>query len=149
VDDQLGPRWTLRPISRADLEWGFALHREALGEYVEQTWGWDEDAQRRMFTDRFDERRRQVIEVDGERVGVVEAHDRSDVLYLALIELAPQWRSKGLGAEILRSLIERAKRSGKPLALHTLRVNTRARSFYEREGLRVIGEEPLRFVLRS
>ena len=54
----------------------------------EQTWGWDDATQRRMFTDRFDERPRQVIEVDGKRVGVVEVDDRPDELYLAVIELA-------------------------------------------------------------
>jgi len=29
----------LRPISNVDFEWAFALHKAALGEYVEQTWG--------------------------------------------------------------------------------------------------------------
>ena len=148
VNELREPRWALRPINRADFEWAFGLHRDALGEYIEQTWGWDDATQRRMFTDRFDERPRQVIEVDGERVGVIEVDDRPDELYLAVIELAPRWQRKGLGGDILRSLIERAERSGKPLALHTLRVNTRAQTFYEREGLRIVREEPLRFVLR-
>ena len=95
-----------------------------------------------MFTERFDERPRQVIEVERERVGVVEVNDRPDAIYLAVIELAPQWQSKGLGGEILRSLLHRAERSGKPLALRTLRVNTRALHSYQRQGLRVVGEEP-------
>lgn len=87
-------RWALRPINRADFEWAFALHRDALGEYIEQTWGWDDATQRRMCTDRFDERPRQVVEVDGERVGVVEVDDRPDELYLAVIELAPRCSAK-------------------------------------------------------
>ena len=116
---------------------------------IEQTWGWDDATQRRMCTDRFDERPRQVIEVDGERVGVVEVDDRPDELYLAVIELSSRWQRRGLGGEILRSLIEHAERSGKPLVLHTLRVNARAQTFYEREGLRIVREEPLRFLMRS
>ena len=41
------PVWQLRPISAADFEWAFELHKAALGEYVEQTWGWDEADQQR------------------------------------------------------------------------------------------------------
>jgi hypothetical protein len=63
------PAWGLRPIARADFEWAFALHKEALGEYVEQSWGWEDDRQRQMFSEGFARRPRQVIEVIGEDVG--------------------------------------------------------------------------------
>jgi hypothetical protein len=66
VDDVGQFRWRLRPISKTDFEWAFALHRDALGDYVDQTWGWEDEAQRRMFSEGFYQRPRQVIEVDGE-----------------------------------------------------------------------------------
>jgi GNAT superfamily N-acetyltransferase len=141
-------RWRLRSISEADFEWAFDLHRDALGEYVNETWGWEDGLQRRMFSERFN-RQRQVIEVDGERVGVLEVEDRPDELYLALLELSPSWQGKGLGTDILHWLMARAKQSNKPLALHVLRTNPRARSFYEREGMRVVDAEPVKFLLRT
>jgi GNAT superfamily N-acetyltransferase len=141
-------RWRLRSISEADFEWAFALHRDALGEYVSETWGWEDGAQRRMFLERFNQQR-QVIEVDGERVGVLEVEDRPDELYLTLLELSPSWQGKGLGADILHWLMARAEQSNKPLALHVLRTNPRARSFYEREGMRVVDAEPVKFLLRT
>lgn len=70
------PVWHLRPITAADFEWAFDLHKAALGEYVEQTWGWDEADQRRMFADTFDRAPRQVIQVDGTDVGVLAVEDR-------------------------------------------------------------------------
>jgi GNAT superfamily N-acetyltransferase len=110
MDDASQRRWRTRPISQADFEWAFTLHREALGSYVDRIWGWREETQRRMFGDGFDDRPRQVIEVDGERVGVLEVEDRPDEMYLTLIELTPAWQGNGLGAEILRWLVGRAGR---------------------------------------
>ncbi len=141
--------WRLRPISDADFEWSFALHRDALGDYVNEIWGWDPETQRRMFSERFVVQSRQVVEVDGERVGVLEIDDRPEELYLALLELSPPWQGKGIGTDLLRSVIAQARRSNKPLALHVLRTNPRARAFYKREGLYVARVEPTKFLMRT
>ena len=36
----------LRPAVAADSEFGFELHRAAMGDYVTAAWGWDEQLQR-------------------------------------------------------------------------------------------------------
>lgn len=141
--------WSLRASSRADLDWAFDLHRDALGEYVGRTWGWDEEVQRRIFVERFDRQPRQVIQVDGIDVGVLVVIDRKNELYLKLIELVPAWQGKGVGREIVRWLLRRAEESRRPLTLHVLRSNPRALAFYKREGLRVAATEPLRLLLTS
>jgi ribosomal protein S18 acetylase RimI-like enzyme len=141
--------WHLRPIAEADRDWAFALHKESLGDYVIQTWGWDETAQRAMFDEAFEGRPRQIIEIDPEAVGVLEIEQRPEELYLALIELAAEWRERGLGSEIVGSLIAQAQSSGRPLSLHVLKANSRAISFYERLGLDIIGVETLKLRLRT
>ena len=73
----------------ADFEWALELHRFALGECIEQTWGWDEELQRRMFTEAFDRQPRTVIQVEGHDVGVPVVEERADELFVALIELLP------------------------------------------------------------
>ncbi len=52
-----------------------------------------------MFWESVAHRPRQVIEVDGERVGVIEIDDRPQELYLANLELVARWQGQGLGAE--------------------------------------------------
>jgi GNAT superfamily N-acetyltransferase len=129
--------WELRPISPADFEWAYELHRLSVGPYVEETWGWDESLQRRMFTERFAHHDRKVVEVDGHDVGVVATDERPDELFLAVIELLPAWQGKGIGTNILRYLLRRARDTGRPLGLHVLKANPRAAAlYYEREGLR-------------
>jgi GNAT superfamily N-acetyltransferase len=144
-----GLRWSLRPAIHTDLDWSYELHKSALGEYVERTWGWDEQVQRRLYAERFQQQPREVIRVDGAEVGILRVEERADQLYLDLIELLPAWQGRGLGAEIVRWLLRRARESGRPLSLHVLRANPRARAFYEREGLRVVEVEALRILMRS
>ena len=43
--------FVLRPAVAADEERLYAIHKAALGEYVEATWGWDEAWQRQYFRD--------------------------------------------------------------------------------------------------
>jgi GNAT superfamily N-acetyltransferase len=45
----------------------------------------------------------------------------------------PQFQNRGLGSFLLLQEIERARRIGLPLRLHTFRLN-RALRFYERHG---------------
>jgi GNAT superfamily N-acetyltransferase len=143
------PGWSLRRASQADLDWAFELHRQTLGEYVEQTWGWEEDVQRRIFADRFGQQTRQVILIGEQDVGVLLVDERPAELYLGLIELLPAWQGRGLGTDIVRWLLRRARETQRPLALHVLKANRRAAALYEREGLRVVGAEPVRLLMRS
>jgi GNAT superfamily N-acetyltransferase len=143
------PKWSLRPAEQADFDRAYELHKTALGEYVEQTWGWDEDTQQRLFADGFGREARQVIEVGGQAVGVLVVEERSDELRLGLIELLPAWQGRGLGTDILRYLLRRAREMHLPLTLHVLRANPRAVALYERVGLRVVGSEPVRLLTRS
>jgi GNAT superfamily N-acetyltransferase len=81
--------------------------------------------------------------------GVLEVQVRPDELYLALVEVTAAWRGKGLGADIVRWLLERAGKLHRPLRLHVLKANPRAVGFYERHGLRVIDSEPLKLLMSS
>lgn len=143
------PAWRLRAISDADFEWNYGLHEAALGEYIAALWGWDEELQRRMFTDAFHRQDRQVIVVGADDVGVLAVEERPDELWLELLELLPAWQGKGIGAAVLRWLLEHAADSGRTLSLHVLTTNPRARAFYTREGLRVVASGPSRLLMRS
>ncbi|MGH8571695.1 MAG: GNAT family N-acetyltransferase, partial [Gammaproteobacteria bacterium] len=139
----------MRKITAADFEWAFELHKAAMGEYVARTWGWEEDFQRQLFADRFQGKPRQVIQVAGQDVGVVELEERSDELYLGLLELLPAWQGQGLGSDILRALLRRAADAGKPLSLHVLKTNPRAAALYHRHGLRVVASEEAKLLMRT
>ena len=58
-----------------------------------------------------------IVQVNGRTAGYVEVEDRGDHLFLGGIYLNAEHRRKGLGSALLRDLIERARKGGKPLRL--------------------------------
>ena len=83
------PRIELRPATQADVEPMYPIHRDAMREYVEATWGpWDEVYQQNRFRQNFSIGSRRIIVVDGIDVGFIDVEERADHLWLAEIEIA-------------------------------------------------------------
>ena len=140
--------YRLRPATTDDYGFLRRLHRATMREYVAQTWGWDEEAQAAMFRERFDPSREQIIVVDREDVGVLRAERRERELFLAELEIAPEYQRRGIGAAIVEELKAEARRAGLPLTLQVLKVNP-ARRLYERAGLRVVGETGTHYLMST
>lgn len=137
--------WRLRPAKEEDRDFLFDLHRQAMRDYVEPVWGWDDLAQRRLFDERFASRPFQVIQVEGDSIGVLQLEDRPGEVVLDLIELLPAWQGKGIGTAIIRSLLAQ----GKAVSLRVLTTNPRAAALYERLGFRIMRRTPERLFMRA
>jgi 2-phosphosulfolactate phosphatase len=128
-----------RPAVEGDRPFLFAIKEASMREYIEAAFGeWNERDQRTMFDP--DLVRIAIVVVDGRDAGMVEARLDHGGLYLANIQIAPDHQGRGLGAGIVEVLATAAHARGLPLVLQVLKVNARARAFYERLGLRVTGE---------
>jgi ribosomal protein S18 acetylase RimI-like enzyme len=124
----------LRRATDDDDPFCLALHEQAMREYVEPIYGWDNEVQRAYHAAWFDPDRLSIIEEDdGRRVGVLDVTDEHDHLYLARIEILPRAQGRGLGSAALRDLLRR----GRPIRLHVFSNNVRARTFYEEHGFTV------------
>ncbi|MFC7330994.1 GNAT family N-acetyltransferase [Marinactinospora rubrisoli] len=124
----------LRPATPDDLDFCFRLHQAAMGDYVAAVWGWDETAQRAYHRGKYRPHHWKIITVDGTDAGVLVVDHHATEDYLGLIELHPRYQGRGIGARILRSLLDAAARRGHDLVLDVLDVNPRARAFYLRHG---------------
>ena len=137
-----------RPATPADFEFFFRLHEAAMRAYVEEAYGpWDADWQRTYFRETFDPALLRVIQWNGQDAGMLHVQERSEELFLVDIEILPAFQRRGIGTQVLRSLIAEAERQGKPVALQVLRVNHEARKLYERLGFRVTGEKEKHYLM--
>ena len=80
-----------------------------------------------------------VIEVDGAPAGRLYVHRGPSDIRIMDIALAPDFRGRGIGTSLLRSLMEEADASGRKLSIH-VEMNNPARSLYDRLGFRPAGE---------
>jgi GNAT superfamily N-acetyltransferase len=133
-------RVTLRAANATDSEFAYSTKKSAFRVYVEQVWGWDEDEQRRLHADRYAGQDFRIIAVDGTDVGVVATATTPDCVKLNQLYLLPEHQGKGIGRRFMSLLMAEARSRGLPIRLAVLKVNPRARSFYERLGFVRSGE---------
>lgn len=137
----------LRKINDEDFEFLWQLHNAALKEYVTQTWGWDEDWQRKDFTERFNTADGKIIVINGTDAGFLWVINKESETKLASIRLLPEFQNKRIGTQIIQNLIEVARAVNKPLTLHVLKVNP-AKNLYERLGFETVEELEHHFLMK-
>jgi GNAT superfamily N-acetyltransferase len=146
------PSVVLRPVTHQDGPFLYALLKATMQEYVEQTWGWDEEWQQTYFWTRFaadqESGHRQVIVRDGEDIGVLTVEERADELFLSQIYILPEHQGQGIGTALIRSVLQRGAELDLPVRLRVLRVNP-ARRLYERLGFVVTAETDTRFFMEA
>ena len=138
----------LRQATERDRSFFWQVHRTAMRAPVEATWGWDEAFQESYFNQHFSTSDHSVVVVDGVDVGFVCVIRREDCLYLAKVALLPTYQGKGLGTELVRAVLDQARRLGLPVRLQVLKAN-RARALYERLGFTGCGETDTHYLMVS
>ena len=133
-----------RNATDADFDFLFELHRQTIGPYVEQTWGWDEVWQRNYFKQHFMSRSCEVIELQDIQIGCIRIEDREEFVLLDYIAIMPEHQRVGLGTRLVRTVLKRAAHRGVPVRLNVLRVNP-AKALYERLGFETIDADDYRF----
>ena len=127
-------RIKLRPASDGDYDFGYEVKKAALGEYVDQTWGWDEEEQKHFYRREFNLQDAYVITLDGEDVGWL-VHRRADQgQEVHQLFILPSYQNQGIGTCVLETIIASACQQRLAVFLQVLKCNVRARRLYDRLG---------------
>jgi GNAT superfamily N-acetyltransferase len=138
----------LMPASGADEDRLFALHRDAMHDYVDATWGWDEAWQRDFFARTYAPGRHALI-VRGETlVGRICLTRHWRRLFLRDIELFAAERNRGLGTAIIGAVLELAQNERRTVELNVLKCNP-AQHLYARLGFAIVGDDGARLTMRA
>lgn len=128
-----------RPASEDDREVLWDLNRSGFGEVVAKQFGATEEDQRAHFDAHFAIAGVQLIFSSCDLIGYLHTESRGDHLYVVGIVLAPPFRQRGIGTQIMASILEEARRGGQDVRLQVLKANS-ATSFYEKLGFAIAGE---------
>ncbi len=132
----------LRRAGDSDVEFLFALHEATMREYIEKVWGWEEAWQRSHHAARVSATMQYVVMVNGHAAGMIEIDRNPEAIVISNIQVAPDSQGRGIGAAVVRLVMDEAHAARLPVELQVLEVNPRARRLYERLGFRVIAESP-------
>ncbi|HEY6729213.1 MAG TPA: GNAT family N-acetyltransferase [Polyangiaceae bacterium] len=122
------------------------LHHAAYRDVVTRQFGkWVESDQDAWFEQKQDSPIK-IIELDGVPVGAIAVHDADDHVFLAELQIAPEFQNRGIGSTMLRAELERATELARPLRLRVLFQN-HARALYERHGFTVTGHTETHYLM--
>jgi ribosomal protein S18 acetylase RimI-like enzyme len=125
----------------ADEAWLDGLRRRAYADLFDVTWGgWDEARHVRQFSESMGRGHVSIIEVDGERAGMIQLIDHGDEVEVAEIQVDPDRQNRGLGTAVLLDAISGARARGRPLRLSVGLANRKAIRLYERLGFSPVGQ---------
>jgi DNA-binding MarR family transcriptional regulator/GNAT superfamily N-acetyltransferase len=142
--------YILRPHRSGDMGW--VVQRQAV--LYNQEYGWDETCEALFaeivakFIRDFDPKRERcwIAEREGENVGavfLVKHPEREGVAKLRVLHVEPGARGLGIGRRMVQECTRFARQTGyHTITLWTNSVLHAARRIYEREGYRLIHEEP-------
>ncbi len=139
----------LRPVREGDRAFLVALYGSVREPELALV-AWDDAAKRAFVEQQFaaqDAHYREhypgatfdVVEVDGRPAGRLYVHRGPSDIRIMDVALAPEYRGRGIGAALLRALVDEAEASGRKLSIH-VEVNNPARALYERLGFEPAGE---------
>ena len=139
----------LRPATQEDSGFAFDVKKAALGEYVRETYGWDEDEQRSLHEHRFRASATRIIMSEGRDIGLVATREADDGVHLLQLFLLPEAQGKGIGSQVLAEVLGEARRVQRLVVLRVLKSNPRAKAFYERHGFALVGETETHYIMET
>jgi [ribosomal protein S18]-alanine N-acetyltransferase len=119
--------FNIRKATENDLDLTYKIKKNALQEYLEMLWGWNDISQREFHQEEYKKEHFQVIELQNEAIGYLETIPSDDHIFLANLMILKQFQGQGIGKIIMEDLIKNHPK----IRLEVLKVNHRAVQFYQ------------------
>jgi ribosomal protein S18 acetylase RimI-like enzyme len=133
--------FNLRKATDEDLDLTFKIKENALQEYLEMLWGWNEKAQADFHRREYKKEHFQVIELQNYPIGYLEILPFEDYIFMANLMILQKFQGKGIGKIIMQDLIK----NNPKIVLEVLQVNQRAINFYQGLNFEIIEDLEVSF----
>ena len=138
---------SLRAAVTEDIAFARDVYFDTMRWIIERLFGWDQAREEENFDRFFEVDEVRIITVGGRNAGWIQTRAERDSIYLASLYVAPAMQRQGIGAHVLRWLLEQAKKESKAVTLGVVKINP-ALHFYERHGFRITHEDEYKFYMR-
>jgi ribosomal protein S18 acetylase RimI-like enzyme len=137
--------FNIRKALEQDLDLTFKIKKNALTEYMEILWGWNEKAQKDFHENQFNKDHFQIIELQNEAIGYLEIERYEDYIFLANLMILQRFQGQGIGKIIMEDLLK----NNLNIQLEVLKVNQRAIQFYKGFGFTITEDLEVSFRMKK
>lgn len=134
---------------RTDREAIYHLYCLVMRSFISEIWGWDEQWQKNDFSAHFDPQGITLAYQEHSLVGYSHVENQGDQLFIRMIVIHPHHQRKGIGKQLLESVIASGKEQSKGVGLQAFKINDRAKKFYERFGFKVEDENTTSYIMSN
>ncbi len=132
-----GMRYRLLRATADDQRWLDQLRRSIYRELFIAAFGsWDEARHVRDTNECWDRGHISLIEVGGQRVGMIQILDQTGLVEIGELQIQPSHQNYGIGSRILSDIVDQAHKRGRAVELSVALNNERAYEFFQRCGFR-------------
>jgi len=132
--------YTLRKATDDDIKLSFEIRKNAMYEYIVESKGWDEEKEMQDHINDFNTEVMQIIEVDNKPVGVIECVIENGNISIHGLYISKEFQNYKIGSQVMHNIFKSAKTGIRDILLQVLKVNAKAKAFYERLGFKVSSE---------
>lgn len=137
----------LRYATHKDYNFLYELNKITMLKYIEKIWGWEENIQQKFFGDKFSPEKYKIIVYDDVDIGVVAVSTNDNSIFIEIIEILPEYQSKGIGTEIISKIIADSKNKNcSRVWLQVFKMNP-AKKLYDRLGFLTKSETETHYIM--
>ncbi len=128
-----------------DFDLTYTIKKNSTKDLIDKIWVWDDAFQLDYHRKQFNPDKINIIIDNNNNAGFISTNETDRIIFIENILIDTGFQGKGIGTRVLMDLIERAIQQKKDIELQVLRVNERAKSFYDRLGFEVFEETDLHY----
>ena len=148
---------TLRPITSQDMDFLCKVYVSTRQEEMALVTDWSEaqktaflqmqfDAQHAYYSEHYSRAQFQIILLDGAPVGRLYVDRRVKEIRIVDIALLPEYRSQGIGSDLLKEILKEGAQAGLPVTIHVEMFNPALR-LYDRLGFHRIADHGVYYLM--
>ena len=141
--------YTYTDASFSDKESLYLVFRTVMREFIIDIWGWEEDWQVNDFNSNYLPENIIIVKNNHDIVGYCQFEEKSNYFFIRMLVVLPGHQSKGIGKRLLLLLKEKSDENSKHIQLNVFKINNKAKMFYIKQGLKVIRETDIGYIMES
>lgn len=140
------PELTFRKATETDIDYLLWLRTVTMNPHLVSS-GLPVTKEKHLERIRYQLDHANIIMIDGQKAGLIKVVEHPTYTEIIQIQIDPGQQGKGIGREILRSIVTKSLDKHLPVVLSVLRCNPAIR-LYQRIGFRIVEENEDSFVMR-